>query len=431
MLNLKLVREKPREVETAIRARGGRHLETLKKLLETDEARRKALKVAEDLRAKKNALSADVGKAKAAKDEPRAQALMKESEALKAAFKAADEEAGAAEAQAAKLALEIPNPPLPTVPLGRGPEENQVVREYGEPLVRSGNAAPYAAHWEIGEALGILDFEAAAKLSGARFAVLRGAGARLERALISFMLDVHTKIHGYREVWTPFLVTGESMTGTGQLPKFGEELYKCAEDDLYLIPTAEVPLTNLHRGDTLDAASLPRKYVAYTPCFRREAGSYGKDTKGLIRNHQFNKVELVTLSHPDTSDDLLESLTGHAESILQTLGLAYRVMALCTGDLGFASAKTYDLEVWMPGEAGWREISSCSNFTDFQARRLNLRYRDAKGKGGLVHTLNGSALAVGRTFAAILETYQEPDGTVRVPDALRPYLGQDRIVKEA
>ncbi len=426
MLDLKLVREKSGEVETAIRARGGRHLETLKKLLEADEARRKALKTAEDLRAKKNALSSEVGKAKARKDEARAQSLMKESEALKEALRAADEEAKKADETAARLALELPNVPYPTVPLGRGPEENQLVRDSGEPRKGAG----LLPHWEIGQALGILDFEAGAKLSGARFAVLRGAGARLERALISFMLDVHTKIHGYKEVWTPFLVTGESMTGTGQLPKFGEELYKCAEDDLYLIPTAEVPLTNLHRGDTLDAASLPRKYVAYTPCFRREAGSYGKDTKGLIRNHQFNKVELVTLSHPDESDDLLEALTGHAESILQTLGLAYRVMALCTGDLGFAAAKTYDLEVWMPGEDRWREISSCSSFTDFQARRLNLRYRDAKGKGGLVHTLNGSALAVGRTFAAILETYQEPDGTVRVPDALRPYLGQDRIVKE-
>ena len=426
MLDLKLVREKSGEVETAIRARGGRHLETLKQLLEADEKRRKALKVAEELRAKKNALSGEVGKAKAAKDEARAQALMKESEALKEALRGADEEAKKADETAARLALELPNVPYPTTPLGRGPEENQVVREYGE--ARKGEGL--LLHGDIGQALGILDFEAGAKLSGARFAVLRGAGARLERALISFMLDVHTKIHGYKEVWTPFLVTGESMTGTGQLPKFGEELYKCAEDDLYLIPTAEVPLTNLHRGDTLPAESLPRKYVAYTPCFRREAGSYGKDTKGLIRNHQFNKVELVTLAHPDSSDDLLEALTGHAESILQTLGLAYRVMALCTGDLGFAAAKTYDLEVWMPGEDRWREISSCSNFTDFQARRLNLRYRDVKGKGGLVHTLNGSALAVGRTFAAILETYQEPDGTVRVPDALRPYLGQDRIMKE-
>jgi len=334
------------------------------------------------------------------------------------------------EEEARDKLLYIPNAPHESVPTGSDETANPVVATWGE--------QPHLAfaakdHVDIGVARGILDFERAAKISGARFVVLRDKGARLVRALMSFMLDVHTS-RGYLEIWPPVLLKRHAMEGTGQLPKFENDAFKTvaekADDQFFLAPTAEVPLTNLHRGDTLPAESLPRKYVAYTPCFRREAGSYGKDTKGLIRNHQFNKVELVTLAHPDSSDDLLEALTGHAESILQTLGLAYRVMALCTGDLGFAAAKTYDLEVWMPGEDRWREISSCSNFTDFQARRLNLRYRDVKGKGGLVHTLNGSALAVGRTFAAILETYQEPDGTVRVPDALRPYLGQDRIMKE-
>jgi seryl-tRNA synthetase len=282
-------------------------------------------------------------------------------------------------------------------------------------------------HWEIGEALGILDFDRAAKIAGARFAVLWGAGARLERALINFMLDVHTSDHGYREVLPPFMVNRAAMTGTGQLPKFEEDLFRLRDEDYFLIPTAEVPVTNLHREEILSESALPIRYTAYTPCFRREAGSYGKDTRGLIRLHQFNKVELVAFTHPSRSYEELERLTGHAEAILQRLGLHHRVMTLCTGDMGFAAAKTYDLEVWIPSQNHFREISSCSNFEAFQARRAGIRFKSTGGKKDsktdFVHTLNGSGLAVGRTLVAILENYQQPDGSVVVPDALRQYMG--------
>jgi seryl-tRNA synthetase len=285
---------------------------------------------------------------------------------------------------------------------------------------------------DLGEGLGILDFERAAKLSGARFYILRGQAAALERALISFMLDVHTREHGYTEVLTPYLVNRDAMTGTGQRPKFEQDLFKVVGGDreLFLIPTAEVPVTNIHREETLEEGDLPKKFCAFSPCFRSEAGSYGKDTRGLIRLHQFHKVEMVRLEHPDRSWDALEELTGHAEQILRRLGLTYRVVALCSGDVGFSSAKTYDLEVWLPGQSAYREISSCSNFTDFQARRAHIRYKGKDG-GGYVHTLNGSGLAVGRTLVAVLENYQQADGTVVVPDVLRPYLGgRDRIVPE-
>jgi seryl-tRNA synthetase len=291
---------------------------------------------------------------------------------------------------------------------------------------------PFApkSHWELGEALGILDFERATKVAGARFAVLMGPGARLERALINYMLDLHTVRHGYREVVPPFMVNRAAMTGTGQLPKFEEDLFRLRDDDYFLIPTAEVPLTNLHREEILSDAGLPLRYTAYTPCFRREAGSYGKDTRGLIRLHQFNKVELVAFARPDDSYDELERLTQAAEAVLQGLGLHYRVVALCTGDLGFGAAKTYDLEVWLPSQRTYREVSSCSNFETFQSRRANIRYRRPDGKSELVHTLNGSGLAVGRTLVAILEDYQQADGSVVVPDVLRPYLGGiDRISK--
>ncbi|SLM49910.1 seryl-tRNA synthetase, also charges selenocysteinyl-tRNA with serine [Nitrospira japonica] len=330
------------------------------------------------------------------------------------------------------LALRIPNIPHSTVPSGKEAADNVEVRRIGSPP--SFTARPYS-HWELGESLGILDFERAAKIAGARFAVLTGAGARLERALINFMLDLHTAQHGYREVLPPFMVNRSAMTGTGQLPKFEEDLFRLSEEDYFLIPTAEVPLTNLHREEILNEAQLPIRYTAYTPCFRREAGSYGKDTKGLIRLHQFNKVELVAFTMPQESSTELERLTGHAESILQQLGLHYRVMLLCSGDMGFSSAKTYDIEVWLPSQNQFREISSCSNFEGFQARRAGIRFKGAAGKKDarteFVHTLNGSGLAVGRTVVAIMENYQQPDGSVLIPPVLRPYMGGlERISRE-
>ncbi|HEY5627211.1 MAG TPA: serine--tRNA ligase [Nitrospira sp.] len=322
------------------------------------------------------------------------------------------------------LALRIPNLPHATVPTGKGAEQNVEVRRWGTPPSLT---APVKAHWDIGESLGILDFDRAAKIAGARFAVLTGAGARLERALINFMLDLHTVEHGYREVIPPLMVNRSAMTGTGQLPKFEEDLFRLRDEEYFLIPTAEVPVTNLHREEILSEAALPVRYAAYTPCFRREAGSYGKDTRGLIRLHQFNKVELVAFTKPEQSYEELERLTGHAETILQQLGLPYRVMMLCTGDMGFSAAKTYDLEVWLPSQNQYREISSCSNFEAFQARRAGIRYKGTGGKKEskteFAHTLNGSGLAVGRTLVAILENYQQPDGSVVVPDVLRPFMG--------
>src|SRR5512146_154245 len=318
------------------------------------------------------------------------------------------------------LALRIPNLPHATVPAGRSAEQNVEVRRWGAPPALTVPAKP---HWDIGEALGILDFDRAAKIAGARFAVLTGAGARLERALINFMLDLHTTEHGYREVMPPLMVNRSAMTGTGQLPKFEEDLFRLRDEDFFLIPTAEVPLTNLHREEILGESSLPIRYTAYTPCFRREAGSYGKDTRGLIRLHQFNKVELVAFTSPRQSYEELERLTGHAEAVLQRLGLHYRVMALCTGDMGFAAAKTYDLEVWLPSQNTYREISSCSNCTDFQARRMQARWRNpATGKPELVHTLNGSGLAVGRTLIAVMENCQNADGSITVPEVLQRYM---------
>jgi len=330
------------------------------------------------------------------------------------------------------LNLRIPNIPHNTVPVGRDPAANVEVRRWGSLPPITGKAR---THWDLGEALGILDFDRAAKIAGARFAVLTGAGARLERALINYMLDLHTTRHGYREILPPFMVNRSTMTGTGQLPKFEEDLFRLRDEDYFLIPTAEVPVTNLHRDEILNDDVLPLRYTAYTPCFRREAGSYGKDTRGLIRLHQFNKVELVTFAKPDQSYDELERLTRDAEAVLQGLGLHYRVVTLCTGDLGFAAAKTYDVEVWLPSQNQYREISSCSNFEGFQARRVNIRYRVADGKKEArtehVHTLNGSGLAVGRTLVAILENYQQPDGSVFIPEALHQYMGGlERIKKE-
>ena len=330
------------------------------------------------------------------------------------------------------LALRIPNLPHRTVPQGTDSAQNVEVRRWG--TIPSFSSPP-KSHWELGEALGILDFDRAAKIAGARFAVLRGPGAKMERALIDLMLDLHTTQHGYEEILSPVLVNRQTMTGTGQLPKFEDDLFRLRDEDWFLIPTAEVPVTNLHREEMLGEDRLPIRYTACTPCFRREAGSYGKDTRGLIRLHQFNKVELVVFTTPDRSYEELEQLTGHAESILQTLHLPYRVVTLCTGDLGFSSAKTYDIEVWLPSQGQYREISSCSNFESFQARRANIKYRPTGGKKeakpDFVHTLNGSGLAVGRTLVAILENYQQPDGSVLIPEVLRPYMGgKDRIVTE-
>lgn len=328
-----------------------------------------------------------------------------------------------------QVALRIPNLPHQSVPIGPDATANVEMRSWGAMPALTFNPKP---HWEIGEALGILDFERAAKIAGARFAVLAGLGARLERALINYMLDLHTGRHGYREVLPPFMVNRDAMTGTGQLPKFEEDLFKLRDDDYFLIPTAEVPLTNLHREEVVTEARLPIKYTAYTPCFRREAGSYGKDTRGLIRQHQFNKVELVAFSKPEDSYEELERLTAAAEAVLQGLGLPYRVMALCSGDMGFSAAKTYDLEVWLPSQNTFREISSCSNFEAFQARRAGIRFRRADGKNDFLHTLNGSGLAVGRTLVAILENGQQADGSVVIPEALRPYMGGlERITKSS
>ena len=330
------------------------------------------------------------------------------------------------------LNLRIPNLPHASVPAGKDACSNTETRRWGSPPALT---APAKSHWDLGEALGILDFDRAAKISGARFAVLTGAGARLERALINYMLDLHTTQHGYREVLPPLLVNRSSMTATGQLPKFEEDLFRLRDEDYFLIPTAEVPVTNLHRDETLNESALPIRYTAYTPCFRREAGSYGKDTRGLIRLHQFNKVELVAFAKPEQSYEELERLTGHAEAILQGLGLHYRVVTLCTGDMGFSAAKTYDIEVWLPSQNHYREISSCSNFEGFQARRASIRYKGTVGKKDakteFVHTLNGSGLAVGRTLVAILENYQQPDGSVTIPEVLRHYMGGlERIKKE-
>jgi seryl-tRNA synthetase len=326
------------------------------------------------------------------------------------------------------LLLLIPNIPHESVAVGLDSDDNPVIKEWGE--IRDFEYPPLP-HWELGEKLKILDFSRAAKIAGSRFSLQIGAGASLERALINFMLDVHATVHGYRETLPPFLVNSESMTGTGQLPKFREDLFKVEGWDLFLIPTAEVPVTNIHRDETLSFDELPLKYVSYTPCFRSEAGSYGKDTRGLIRQHQFNKVELVKFCSPEDSYQELESLTADAEDILQRLGLPYRVVSLCSGDLGFSAAKTYDLEVWLPGQQLYREISSCSNFTDFQARRANIRFRKKGGSGReLVHTLNGSGLAVGRTLVAILENYQQADGSVLIPEALRPYMGGLSIINK-
>ncbi len=423
MLDPKFVRENADFVARRLATRGGGF--DLTDFLAVDAARRALSTSTDEMKARRNADSQEIGKLKkAGKD---ASAQMEEVRVLGDRIRENDERLKGLEARQTEFLLGLPNLPHQSVPEGRSEADNPVVREWGER--RSFPFAP-RPHWEVGETLGILDFPRAAKLAGARFCVSFGAGALLERALISFMLDLHTREHGYREVLPPYMANRESLLGTGQLPKFEEELFDLGRDPYYLIPTAEVPLTNLHREEILEEEKLPLRYTAHTPCFRREAGSYGKDTRGLIRQHQFNKVELVRFSRPEDSYAELERLTADAEEVLRRLGLPYRVVLLCTGDMGFSAAKTYDLEVWLPGQNLYREISSCSNFEDFQARRAQIRCRPAGGKGTrLVHTLNGSALAVGRTLVAVLENYQQEDGTVVVPEALRPYMGGLSLIR--
>lgn len=418
MLDTKVLRNEFARVEQALEQRG-KAKEMIAEFPELDARRREMLQETEQLKNRRNVVSQEVAKKKKAGES--ADDLITEMREVGDRIKELDEEIRNIDAQIVEMTLAIPNVPHESVPVGLKEEENVEIRRWSEPTSFSFEPK---AHWDVAQDLGILDFEAAAKVTGSRFVFYKKAGARLERALISFMLDVHTMQHGYEEILPPLIVNRDSLIGTGQLPKFEEDLFKLEGTDYFLIPTAEVPVTNLHRDEILNVEDLPRYYTAYSACFRSEAGAAGRDTRGLIRQHQFNKVEMVKLVKPEDSYEELESLTHHAESILQQLKLPYRVMALCTGDLGFSSAKTYDLEVWLPSSGTYREISSCSNFEDFQARRANIRFRrDAKSKPEFVHTLNGSGLAIGRTVAAILENYQQADGSVVIPEALRPYMG--------
>lgn len=417
MLDIKFVRQNMNEVRDSLTKRGGSA--NLDSFVESDEKRKALIQQIEELRHRRNVVSEDIARMKKAGED--ADDKVVEMREVSGTVKELDKELSEIEAGIKEVLVSIPNIPHPSVPEGRDEEDNILVKEVG--AVPAFDFEP-KAHWDIGEDLGIFDFETASKITGARFPLYLGVGARLERALISFMLDLHTGEHGYKEVLPPFIVNRKSMTGTGQLPKFEEDLFKLEGLDYYLIPTAEVPVTNIYGGEILDEADLPVYFTAYTPCFRSEAGSYGKDTRGLIRQHQFNKVELVKFVSPESSYDELETLLENAEKVLKLLDIPYRVVTLCAGDLGFSSAKTYDIEVWMPAQDKYREISSCSNFEDFQARRANIRFRQ-KGKKGTahLHTLNGSGLAVGRTVAAILENFQQVDGSVIIPEALRPYMG--------
>ena len=425
MLDPRVIREHPDRIEASAKARGTQV--PLAEFLDADSRRRAILRSAEELKGRRNRASEAIAAVKRRGED--ATAAIAESRRIGDEIQALDAQLRLGEEALTALALRFPNLLHSSVPLGTTDDDNVEVRRWGQ--VRSFAFSP-RPHWEVGEILGILDFERASKIAKSRFAVLWGSGARLERALTQLMLDLHTKAHGYREVWVPHLVNAETMTGTGQLPKFEDDLFRTVEPEggrpLYLIPTAEVPLTALHAGEILPAEGLPRKYTASTPCYRREAGSYGVDTRGMIRQHQFDKVELVKLATPESSYDELEAMVRDAEAVLQRLELPYRVVLKCAGDTGFACAKSYDLEVWLPAQDRYREISSCSNCETFQARRADLRYRPAGGKAEYLHTLNGSGLAVGRTLIALLENYQEADGSVVVPEALRPYLdGQDRL----
>lgn len=422
MLDIKVIRENPERVKQAMKNRNGDYDEIIDRVLACDEKRRELNSKADALKAEQNKASKQIPQIK--KEGGDVSAILAEMNAIKAKIKGMDAEIAAVESEQKDLILSIPNIPNETVPVGKSDADNVEIRRWGEP--KQFDFEP-KAHWDIGKDLGILDPETAGKVTGARFHFYKGLGARLERSIYNFFLNTHTE-HGYTEVFPPYMVNRASMTGTGQLPKFEEDAFKVSNMDYFLIPTAEVPVTNMYRGDILDKADLPISYCAYSACFRAEAGSAGRDTRGLIRQHQFNKVELVKFADPETSYEELEKLTNDAERVLQLLGLPYRVVVLSTGDLGFSSAKTYDIEVWLPSYGRYVEISSCSNFEDFQARRASIRFRGDKGeKTQLVHTLNGSGVAIGRTTAAILENYQNADGSVTVPEALVPYMGTDII----
>lgn len=422
MLDKNFVRENLDFVRERLAARGGSY--SLDELIAADAEWKNIILRSEELRRRRNEESEAIGRLKrAGNDTTEQQAKVKE---ISAEIKALEERVQQAEERLNLVLHSIPNLPHESVPVGKDETANLEIRRWGKPPAFD---FPPLDHVDLGSSLGILDMDRAAKIAGARFSLLRGAGALMERALVNFMLDVHTRHHGYQEVLPPFMANSNSLFGTGNLPKFAQDLFKVEGTDYYLIPTAEVPVTNIYNGETLEATELPRKFVAYTPCFRSEAGSYGKDVRGLIRQHQFNKVELVKFAHPSTSYDEHESLTRDAEDILQRLGLHYRVIVLSTGDMGFSSAKTYDLEVWLPSQGRFREISSCSNFEAFQARRANIRVRSEDGKRQFVHTLNGSGIAIGRTWLAILENYQQKDGSVVIPEPLRPYMGGMEAIK--
>jgi seryl-tRNA synthetase len=423
MLELRFIREHIDLVKVKT-AKRGLNTDMIDRFAEVDRRRLAALAEGESLKNRRNMVSKEIASFKKSGDESAAQPLIEEMKTANSRIKELDRELLIIHEELENIVMSIPNLCDDSVPEGQDEEDNIEIKRWGDKPAFDFSPKP---HWDLGVALGVLDFERAAKLSGARFSLLYGFGARLERALINFMLDIQTEKHGYREVLPPFMVNTPTMTATGQLPKFEEDLFKIKDWDLYLIPTAEVPVTNIHRDETLNESDLPLKYTAFTPCFRSEAGSYGRDTRGLIRQHQFNKVELVKFTTPESSFDELEALLADAEEVLQLLGLHYRVVTLCSGDLGFSASKTYDIEVWLPGQDAYREISSCSNFLDFQARRGAIRYRpETQKKSRLVHTLNGSGLAVGRTLLAIMENYQQADGSIEIPEVLKPYM-QSRL----
>jgi seryl-tRNA synthetase len=422
MLDIRLIREQPDTIKARLAARGGDAHIHIDEILACDKERRAAETQLQQLQSDRKRISKEIGIRKSKGEDT--SSVEAEMRVLGDEVAKLNDLSAALDNRQRELLLNLPNVPHENCPIGADAEANPEVRVWGE---KPTFAFTPKSHVELGEALGLFDFDRAAKISGSAFVCFTGAGARLERALLNFLLDLHTTQHGYREVSTPFIIRPEALVGTSQLPKFEEQLYRCDRDELYLAPTAEVPVTNLHREEILSLEQLPIRYAAYTPCFRREAGSAGLGTRGLIRMHQFDKVELVKITTPESAFEELELLTANAEKVLQLLGLHYRVIELCTGDVGFGSTKTYDIEVWAPGQNSYLEVSSCSNFGDFQARRMNLRFKDGEGKNRFCHTLNGSGTALPRLFVALIETFQQPDGTVRLPEALRPYFGSERI----
>ena len=422
MLDIRLIREQPDTIKARLAARGGDAHLHIDEILACDKERRAAETQLQQLQSDRKRISKEIGIRKSKGEDT--SSVEAEVRVLGDEVAKLNDLSAALDNRQRELLLNLPNVPHENCPVGADAEANPEVRVWGE---KPAFAFTPKSHVELGEALGLFDFDRAAKISGSAFVCFTGAGARLERALLNFLLDLHTTQHGYREVSTPFIIRPEALVGTSQLPKFEEQLYRCDRDELYLAPTAEVPVTNLHREEILSLEQLPIRYAAYTPCFRREAGSAGLGTRGLIRMHQFDKVELVKITTPESAFEELELLTANAEKVLQLLGLHYRVIELCTGDVGFGSTKTYDIEVWAPGQNSYLEVSSCSNFGDFQARRMNLRFKDGEGKNRFCHTLNGSGTALPRLFVALIETFQQPDGTVRLPEALRPYFGSERI----